>query len=473
MKLKSFRTNAAFMLTTLMLLVAAGTTVATAQTYTDLFNFNGTDGGDPMGTIAQGRGGKLYGTTESGGASYGVVFRVTPSGKAVVLYNFGGVHGANPQSGLTLGTDGSFYGTTNYGGQMSCNDGYGCGTIFKITPTGSLTTLYAFTDGTDGEGPLAPPVQGNDANFYGTTSWSQYGTGVAYKISASGSFTSLGPIPGQSVAPLLLATDGNFYGTTNYGGANSCGNGYYCGAVFKLTPKGIVTTVYNFDGTNGKFPWAPVIQGSDGNFYGTAYQGGSFGAGVVYKLTPQGAITVLHNFPDPNYPNDGSTPFAALVQATDGNFYGVTESGGSLGWGVIFQITLGGSYSILHNFDSIHGQNPYNTPPMQHTNGKIYGLATSGTGPTGEGVVYSLDMGLGPFVSLLPTSGKVGKTVEVLGQGLTGTTGLSFNGTPASYTVVSDTFLKTTVPSGATTGYLTVTTPSGTLTSNKEFQVKQ
>ena len=200
-----------------------------------------------------------------------------------------------------------------------------------------------------------------------------------------------------------------------------------------------------------------MIQGNDGNFYGTAAGGGSYRQGVVFKLTPQGAITLLHEFADPNYLNDGQYPFAGLVQANDGNFYGVTYEGGTTGYGVIFQITPAGAYSILYNFDGTHGRYPESTP-MQHTNGKIYGLTNIG-GTNGAGVVYSFDMGLAPFVRLVSTTGKVGKTIEVLGQGFTGTTAVSFNGTAATFIVVSDTYLKATVPSGATTGFVTVTTP--------------
>ncbi len=464
--MKSF-CRAVLILTTLMLMVAT----ASAQTYSDVYNFDGANGAIPIGALAQGQDGNLYGTTKYGGTNGdGVVFAVTPGGEGKALFNFDGLNGELVQSGLTLGTDGNFYGTTYQGGA----DNYG--TIFKATPGGSLTTLYNFTFGADGEGPAAPPVRGIGGNYYGTTDW-----GTIYKITPSGSFTALGAIPGSSIiAPLLLATDGNFYGTTAYGGANNCGNPYYyCGTVFKMTPKGVMTTLFNFDGTNGQYLWAPVVQGGDGNLYGATYEGGSYGGGVIFQLTLQGAITVLHNFPDPNYPNDGSNTFAGLLQATDGNFYGVTENGGNWGWGVIFQITPVGGYSILHNFDGYKGQNPF-TPPMQHTNGKIYGLAISG-GTSQQGVVYSLNMGLGPFVSFVFPFAKVGARVEILGQGLVGTTGVSFNGTPANFTIVSNTYLTATVPSGATTGFVTVTTPGtsptsgtlggGILTSNKPFQV--
>jgi uncharacterized repeat protein (TIGR03803 family) len=401
--------------------------------------------------------------TPGGGTNgYGVVFKITPDGRLKVLYNFDGVHGSGPNGGLTLGRDGNFYGTTGGGGA----DKYG--TIFKITKSGSLTTLYNFTDGADGSNPDAPPIQGTDGNLYGTTS------GTAYKITPSGTFTPLGSLPGQSYAPLLQATDLTFYGTTIDGGPHKCYWYGTCGTVFRMTPKGIVRVLHNFGGEDGDSPEAPVIQGSEGNFYGDTAYGGNNDGGVVFKLTPHGGITVLHNFAGP--PNDVWTPAAGLLPATDGNFYGVTVYGGTgpcgdFGCGGIFQIApTGDVYSVLYNFDITHGEFPYTTP-MQHTNGKIYGLTSEG-GTWGDGVFYSLDMGLGPFVSLVSTSGKVGKTVEVLGQGFTGTTAVSFNGTAATFKVWSDTFLKATVPSGATTGFVTVTTPGAKLTSSKEFRVK-
>jgi len=470
-----------------MLLIAAATTAATAQTYTDLFNFNGTDGANPEhpALLAQGRDGNLYGTTYSGGTGRGgVVFRITPSGDLTVLYNFTGyINGYYPEAGLTLGTDGNFYGTT-YGGGASNR----YGTIFKITPAGNLTTLYSFcsqSNCSDGSFPYAPPIQGADGNFYGTTAGIGELPPTAYKITSSGTFTLLATLPRPrecikscgSKAPLLEGTGGDFYGTTEAGGANRCWHDLFsCGTAFKMTPQGVLNIIHNFDAKQGLAPVAPLIQGSDGNLYGTTKLGGGHDAGVVFKLTPHGGFTVLHRFLDPNYPEDGANPVAGLVQATDGNFYGATHVGGNgncmyhPGCGVIFQITPAGAYSILYNFDATHGAYPMSTP-MQHTNGKIYGLAANG-GTSGDGVVYTLDMGLAPFVSLVSTTRKIGKTVEILGQGFTGTTAVSFNGTAATFTVKSDTYLTATVPAGATTGFVTVTTPTGTLTSNKPFRVK-
>src|ERR1022692_967149 len=232
-----------------------------------------------------------------------------------------------------------------------------------------------------------------------------------------------------------------------------------------MTPKGTVTIVYNFDGVHGVSPRAPLIQARNGNFYGTTTGGGHKGEGVLFKLSARGVITVLHTF----HGNDGASPSAGLVQATDGNFYGVTAYGGTAGNGVIFRITPSGAYSILYNLDWASGGYVSSTP-MQHTDGKLYGVSAGGTYE--DGVVYSMDLGLGPFVKTLPTSGKVSKAVGILGEGLTGTSSVSFNGTPATFTIASDTYLKTTVPSGATTGFVTVTTPGGTLKSNQEFRVK-
>ncbi|MGA8150536.1 MAG: choice-of-anchor tandem repeat GloVer-containing protein [Terriglobales bacterium] len=460
-RLKSFRTNAALILTMLMLMVA----VATAQTYTDLYDFDGYRGNEPMGSLAQGQDGNLYGTTLSKGYSgYGVVFKVTPDGRLKVLYNFDGPDGSNEIGGLTLGTDGKFYGTTQTGGTGLL------GTFFKITRNGSLTTLYNFTYAGCSY-PNASPIQGVDGNFYGICY--SYLVPKIYKITPSGIFTVLGSLPGSSpnVSPLLQGTDGNFYGPSDYDGTSSRG------MVFRMTPKGIVKAVYSFHGKHGNLPMGALIQGGDGNFYGTTEKGGANGGGVVYRLTPGGALTVLHNFRDPNYPNDGSQPKNGVVQATDGNLYGVTYLGGTVGCGsgtvgcgIIFQITAAGAYSILYHFDGTHGAHPWTTP-IQHTNGKIYGLAWDG-GTHGKGVVYSLDIASGPFVRLVSTSGKVGKNIEVLGQGFTDTTDVSFNGTPATFTVVSDTYLKATVPDGATTGFVTVTTLGGTLTSNQQLRVK-
>ena len=461
-------------------LVLAVTTSTTSQAqFSVLHDFLGSDSADwcnptYSGIVAQGRDGNMYGTTENGGApaftnNVGTVFQVTPAGVLAVIYSFPSSETAGwlPFSGLTLGTDGNFYGTTYYYGLP---EGSYFGSVFQITPGGILTYLYIFTGGTDGRHPTAPPIQGTDGNWYGTTQGDFSNPGTVYKLTLPNTLKTLYQfvLGEQPEDPLVQATDGNFYGTTHYGGTSNNGS------VFRITLAGKFTVIYNFDTTNGQAPYSPLIQGTDGNFYGTTISGGSAGGGVVFKLTSAGKITVLYNFIQGDTP---SVPIAGLVQATDGFFYGATDAGNSHGGttsdGTVFRISGKPSTpSYLHDFD----QSPTASKPqdtlLQHTNGILYGDTFEGGDPaSGCGVFYSWNAGLKPFVSLVFTSAKVGKTIQILGQKFTGTTGVSFNGVAATFTVVADTYLTAVVPTGATTGSVTVTTPGGPLTSNKKFRV--
>ena len=435
---------------------------APAQTYTDLFNFNGANGAAPTypNILTQGRDGNLYSTTLLGGdgGSGGVVFKVSLSGEQTVLFNFGfeSGNGYQPWSGLTLGLDGNFYGTTTEGGS-GCTGG--CGTIFKITPRGNLTTLYSFTGGADGYYPIAPPIQAADHNFYGTAAPAN-----AYKITPDGVFTTLPTIPGYPTAPLLQASNGHIYGTTYRGGR------FDAGTLFKLYPGG-ATTLYSFEQDQEVFlPIGGLIEGNDGSLYGTA-GGGAYREGAVFKLTPTVGMTVLHNFGDPDDPNDGEYPTAGLVLATDGNFYGVTCCGGNVGqgYGVLYEVSSSGVYSVLYNFDYTNGGEGFSSL-MQDTDGKLYGLTQTG-GLFQDGALFSYDLGLQPFIRLESTSGRVGQTTGILGQGFTTSSSVSFNGTVGTLQVLSPTYVIATVPVGATSGYVTITTASGTLTSNVPFNV--
>jgi len=374
-----------------------------------------------------------------------------------------------PKGGLTLGTDGNFYGTTDGGGA------YLFGTIFKMTPTGSLTVLHDFGSGLDLDGgfPYASPVEGNDGNFYGTTLGSTYGT--IYKITPSGDLTSLHHFTftdgSNPSGPLVLGDDGNFYGTTSNGGSSGAG------VVYKITPAGTLTVLHSFSTTDGEAPVGPLVQGNDGNFYGVTSAGGSSDAGVVFKITPTGALTTLHEM---NGSTDGSSPSAGLIQATDGKFYGVAAGGGTrtCDCGTIFTVTSEGVFNVLYNFDRTSGSSPY-VPLRQHTNGIFYGdtwiggldKAKCSQGGDHCGVFYSWNEGLKPFVSLLPFSGRVGATVELLGNGFTTASGVFFNGTSAAFNVFSDTYLTAIVPKGTTSGFVTVTFAQGELKSNRKFLV--
>ncbi len=466
----------------------------TAQTYTTIATFNVTNGAGPYyGSLVQGRDGNLYGTAYAGGANLGgTVFKMTPSGTLTTTYSFCAqpncADGETPVAGLVLGTDGNFYGTTNFGGNTSCAFPQGCGIVFKVTPAGKLTTLFTFTNngGINGDGPTGGLVQNNGA-FYGTTGV-MGGDGTVYKITPSGTLTTVhyfGPQPDGlwPIAGPALGTDGNLYGTTYGGGASpNCNDG--CGAVYKMTPKGKTIILHSFDFTDGTQPVGGVVQAADGNLYGTTGLGGanqnpctffvlSEYCGTVFQLTSTGVLTTLYNFCSVEICLDGAAPFGTLIQATDGNLYGTTNQGGTIGYGVLFQITTSGSFRVLHNFDRDNGGFPL-AGLMQATNGKLYGTtASGGTGncPYGCGSLYSLDMGLAPFAQALTYSGKAGKTIEFLGQGFTKSSRVFFNGTPATPSVKSGGYLTAKVPNGATTGFVTIVTAHGSLTSNKIFRV--
>ena len=420
----------------IFLLWATGAIILPGQTLTTLHSFNGTDGSYPRAALVQATNGNLYGTTAASGTSArGTIFKITSSGTLTTLYTFcpNNSHcsdGASPLGALAQGSDGDLYGTTDAGGS-------GHGTIFKSTPDGVLKTLYSFCphgDCTDGSDPSAGLVLGTDGNWYGTTSAGGVsGIGTVFKITPSGELTTLYRFCMQSHCPdgrnpssgLVQGNDGNFYGTTQYGGANDDGT------VFKITPSGELATLHSFEGTDGGTPVAALVQGTDGNFYGTTKAGGANLGGTIFNITPSGTLRTLYNFCQQNsFPNcpDGAYPEAGLVQDTNGSFYGTTIWGG--------------------NGPCIIGR------------------------VTGCGTVFSLSMGLGPFVKTQPTSGAVGAAVTILGTKLTGATSVSFNGTAAVFILKSKFEITTTVPVGATTGTVQVVTPGGTLSSNVPFTVR-
>ena len=450
---------------TLVLLALLSAVPSSAQTYTVLYNL-GTNPGDPInpawvGNFTQARDGNLYSTAPYDGTNLlGAVFRLTPSGTMQVLHSFANnTDGFRPNSGLTLGTDGNLYGTT-FGG------GLAYGTIFRISTNGTFTPLHNLNGNTEGIGPNAPPVQGNDGNYYGTVGNGNNAVfGTAYKITPAGAFTIIHTFDSTNRYPngLILGTDGNFYGTTT----GSTG----FGTIFRMTPQGNVTILHTFAGTDGQSPIGTLIQASDGSFYGTTRNGGPGLGGVVYKLTSTGVFSVLHSFANDSH---GEIPIAGLTQGTDGNFYGATTTNPGVGYGTIYQITPSGTYTNLHFFLNTDGGNAQ-VPLYQHTTGMFYGdTYAGGTGNMGCiscGVLYSFDMTLGPFVRLVNWSGKVGKTVEILGQGLTGTTKVTFNGTQATFSVVADTYMTAVVPAGATSGFVNVQTPGGSRKSDRKFLV--
>jgi uncharacterized repeat protein (TIGR03803 family) len=404
-----------------MVFLSCAATASPAQTLNTLASFNGTNGSSAPGPVVQGSDGNFYGVTWLGGANNnspcyyagcGTVFRVTPAGTLTTLHNFNGSDGDAPYGALVQATDGNFYGTNTGGGTGNV------GTIFKITVEGTLTTLHDFT-GTDGAMPRGQLIQASDGNFYGVTysgANSQFcpyyngnGCGTVFKITPAGTLSTLYKFCSQPnctdgfwpAAGLVQGTDGNFYGTTAAGGNTSAG-GFCstggCGTVFKITPTGAVTTLYRFGGDDGSYPYAGLVQARNGNFYGTASAGGPDDGGTIFSMTPNGTLTTLYGFCSQPNCTDGGSPETGLIQGSDGNFYGTTLYGGTClqSCGTVFKVTPSGTLTTLHYFNDTDGSEPYGGV-IQVADGNLYGTTLSGgsgtgCGSAGCGVVFELEL---------------------------------------------------------------------------------
>jgi uncharacterized repeat protein (TIGR03803 family) len=382
--------------------------LATAVTFTNLHSFLVTPyGSQPLAPLALGSDGNLYGTASAGGPNVGqgTVFKITTNGLPTLLHSFtGAADGSDAESALIQWTDGSFYGTTRGGGVFSN------GTAFKITTNGILTTLVQFTGGDDGSTPVGGLALGQDGNFYGATEYGgTHGFGTVFRLAPSGQLTTLfafndinGSFP---LAPLVLGRDGNFYGTTSGGGT------YSGGTVFQIATNGALAKVVALGATSSdpQNPEGPLVQGADGTFYGTAYDGGSNGQGCVFKITSSGALTNLYSFgtfSDSNgNPMDGSHPAGGLVFGSDRNLYGTTESGGtndpsSGGDGTIFRITPAGALTTLYSFSNgLDGAAP--DAGLLVVGANLYGTASRGGG---DGTIFKIGMN-GAFTFVYDLSG--------------------------------------------------------------------
>jgi uncharacterized repeat protein (TIGR03803 family) len=461
----------------LVLVCFSLTAVASASvTFKNLVSFDGTDGQNPQEvTLVQGIDGNLYGTTANGGQyGYGTIFEVSPSGTLTTLWNFcketNCPDGAYPGAGLTLVTGGDLYGTTYQGGA------HGYGEVFKITPAGDLTVVYSFcslTSCADGYNPTVgiTMVQGTDGNLYGSVS----GNGGIFRLTLAGKKSWLWVYPGGTVyGPngLMQASDGNFYLT------DTGADGYSYGNVWKITPAGKATKLYAFCSLSscedGDFPGGALVQGANGSLYGTTIEGGKYNDGTFFTLTLAGKLTTLHSFDYFTAGNLGAYINSGVILGDDGNFYGTAAYGGEgcvSGCGTVFKITSAGVLTTLHEFEDISdGYGPWGL--MQDTSGALYGATPAGPGSgKNDGTVYSVNDGLAPSVELVTNYGAVGKTIDILGQGFTGATGVTFDGVKATFDNVSDTYMTVVVPSGALTGTVEVTTFTDTYKSNKIFKV--
>jgi len=366
-----------------------------------LYRFTGQDGSFPKARLIVDANGILYGTTTFGGRNHGIVFELSLNGKETVLYSFRGKHhgdGDFPGGDLIAGNQGELYGVTVFGG-FDCGVRFGCGTIFKLTPGGAETVLHTFT-GLDGAEPVGGLTIDGQGNLYGTTGAGgsstacDFGCGTVFKLAPSGEYTVLYAFKGRKnndgedpVGTLALDSQGNLYGATQWGGGGDCSRGNHgCGTIFKLTPDGQETVLHAFvDGIGGAFPTG-VIRDGDGNLYGTTPSGGGRGnclgqdCGTVFRLTPDGAIATLYAFAGGN---DGGAPWAGLLEDADGHLYGTTQFGGTdcdglgRGCGTVFKLAPGGRETILHRFGGDDGANPQ-SGLVQDATGTLYGATYGG-----------------------------------------------------------------------------------------------
>jgi uncharacterized protein (TIGR03437 family) len=460
-----------------------------AQTFTTLASFVGVYGSGPHAPLVQGTDGNLYGTTFADGAyGEGTVFKVTPAGILTTLYSFCVNYptcsdGAQPSAGLIQASDGNFYGTQPAGGNG--------GTVFRITPGGTLTTLHSFciTDCADGAHPNGSLLQASDGYLYGTTAGGGASfSGTVFRMTLGGTLTTLYSFSctaascangGSPAAGLIQASDGNFYGTTPDN-------------IFKITPGGTLTTLYSFNPAAGG-SYTGLVQATDGNFYGTTYLTQS----TIFKVTPTGAFTTLNTLSGVN-----GGPASTLIQASDGNLYGTTSGPEYLGLGgTVFRITLGGTLTTLHTFDDDTNGSYPQAGLVQGSDGSLYGTTSQGgasAGPDGDypgsGTIFRLTLSSAITTPAINESGGIvngasfqagiaaGSWITILGTNLSSITdnwtkaivngvlpisldgvSVSVGGQPAYIYYISPTQINALAPNvGAGTVPVTVTNSIGT-----------
>jgi uncharacterized repeat protein (TIGR03803 family) len=352
------------------------------------------DGANPYGSLIQASDGNFYGMTTLGGnTGNGTVIKVTPAGVETVIHSFSGgiTDGSQPYGSLVKANDGNFYGMTYQGGANNK------GTVFQVTPAGAVTVIYSFgTNGpADGANPHGSFIQASDGKLYGTTVYGGANSnGTVFGITLAGveqvvySFDVLGSNDGANpYGNLVQATDGNFYAMTFSGGANGTG------AVVQVTPAGAEQVIHSFGGPisgDGANPYGGLIQASDGNLYGMTNKGGANHAGAVIQVTLAGLEKVIHSFSGGTA--DGAQPYGSLIQASDGNLYGTTYLGGANGNGAAFQVTLAGAEKLIYSFGAngpADGANPYGDL-VQASDWNLYGMTVHGGGANSNGTVFKL-----------------------------------------------------------------------------------
>ncbi len=387
--------------------------ITAAGLFTPVYSFPSIEQGwNPATGLAQGSDGNFYGVTAKGGTNnWGVVIKISPGGSLTNLYLFTDGNDGGFPNGLVQGNDGNFYGTTFEGGSNNV------GVVFRISTNGAFSAIYAFTGGNDGSGPVAGLVQGTDGWFYGVTSLGgntsvlSAGAGAIFKISTNSALIPLYQFTGgnDGATPdgaLAQGADGYFYGTTSAGGSNSVGT------IFKISPTGSFDSLYSFTGgSDGANPYAGLFAGSDGSFYGTAAYGG-YGVGTVFKISPRGVFTNLYSFTGGD---DGGIPDAPLTEGNDGNYYGTTFYGGANTNGTVFRVSPNGGFSTIYSFTGGTDDGGSSEAGLvQGFDGNFYSTTYSG-GAGNRGVVFRLSVGLGSNPVILTTDGKFGVLTNAFG----------------------------------------------------------
>jgi uncharacterized repeat protein (TIGR03803 family) len=400
---------------------------SSAQTFTVVASFDGLNGSTPSSLI-QGADGNFYGTTVYGPSQDpyfgpGTIFELTPAGTLTSLASFEGTGGALPQTPLIQSSNGTFYGTTPYA-------------VYSFVPGGTPAVLAGV------ELSRAPLMMGLDGNFYGTTEGNaQPGScssdcGTIFRITPAGTFTALYTFDGTGgygpYGPVVLGTDGSLYGTTKYGGYQNCGgfnDTETCGTIFKMTPAGELTTLYSFCAQtgcpDGYGPRGNLLLGRDGNFYGST-------GNTIFKITPAAVLTTLHVFSGLGIDGFGAN---WLMQASDGNFYGTTIGAAPLDPnGTIFKMTPTGTFLTLYSFDPLSYASYDPAGLMQATSGIFYGPASGAVND--YGTIFSFSIGLG------------GTTASTTSLSLSPATIFEYSNTPVAMTATVEPSAGSGTPTG-------------------------
>ena len=390
-------TNRVYVMTFLVVLVLAA--LAPAQTFTTLYNFTGgSDGWGPYAGVIQDSAGNLYGSTSLGGDSNctpgygygcGVVFKLDTAGTETVLHTFSGSpDGTNPVAPVIRDMAGNFYGNSSYGGSS------GNGTVFRIDTARTETVLYSFTGNSDGCYPWQGLVRDKAGDLYGTTSsCGSSGYGTIFKVNSAGAFTLLHSFTGRSsdgaypyFGHLSMDKAGNLYGVTSGGGAH--GNG----VLYELSKSGTFRVLHSFAGgtSDGCAPSGSVTQDKAGTFYGTTEYCGSSKAGTIWEVGKTGKETILHNFAGGT--SDGCNPAAGVTRDPKGNLYGVTYGCGANGDGALYQLSAGGTLSLLYSFGGSDASSGPIGEVLRTAKGTLFGTTLTPSPPCCEntyGTVWS------------------------------------------------------------------------------------